>query len=457
MPTVAGFGGLSAAAPGALVGRPRERRAAAEFPAAAERPETPWSFKLLLVFLLLLFANLPLLVPKLAALAPAQVVALAALALLVVERSVTRERFRLPWPESYLLAAFLVVATLSSFTALWPRHALDNTWMLAKFVAIYLLIVNTVDSWRRLRAACAVLAVGGLIPALGTLRNFRAGQLVEGDRAGWIGIFEGPNDVAYSLTMLFPLALALALGARGRWRLPLWAGLGLYAAAIFSTYSRSGLLGFAVVLALCLWRWSPRWARLPLLAVGAVGFAIVVTSYWGRDEGFADLLADATMNQRLATIEAGLEMFADYPLVGVGLGCSALGWPIYAPPGAISQDWLHSHNTFIQLLSETGLLGAAAFLLVVGLGLGTAIRVARRLALAGRGDLARTVAALEISLWGFLACGLAGGWVLTWFPYLVLGLVAAARLLPVPAAPDEDEAEAAAGIESRAGLAEAAR
>ena len=51
----------------------------------AERPTTTWSFRLLAVFLLLLYANLPLVVPRLAAFAPAQTIALGALALLVVE------------------------------------------------------------------------------------------------------------------------------------------------------------------------------------------------------------------------------------------------------------------------------------------------------------------------------------------------------------------------------------
>ena len=50
-----------------------------------------------------------------------------------------------------------------------------------------------------------IMVIGGLFPALGTLRNYLAGNLYEG-RAAWIGIFANPNEVAYALVILVPLA-----------------------------------------------------------------------------------------------------------------------------------------------------------------------------------------------------------------------------------------------------------
>jgi hypothetical protein len=32
-------------------------------------------------------------------------------------------------------------------------------------------------------------------------------------------------------------------------------------------------------------------------------------------------------------------------------------------------------------------------------------------------------AALEISFWGFVVCGLTGGYVMSWFPYLLAGAI----------------------------------
>jgi O-antigen ligase len=82
---------------------------------------------------------------------------------------------------------------------------------------------------------------------------------------------------------------------------------------------------------------------------------------------------------------------------------------------------LVTHNTFIQVPSETGILGALPFFLLVGFGLYHARKLALQPKTAGFG------AAIEIALWGFVVCGMSGGYVLTWFPYLLLGLTAAAR------------------------------
>lgn len=417
-------------------------RFAAEAAPPVPSVSTPWSFKLLLAFLLLLYANLPFLVPGVAGLAPAQTVGIAALALLFVERAIARRPFALSWPESHLLLAFLGVAVLSAFTSLWPAHALEESLVLLRYVAIYLLIVNTVESWRRLRVLFAVMVAGGCLPALGALHYAREGVMVEGNRAGWVGIFSNPNDLAYSLVLLIPLALALALDARGWRRLLPWGAAALYTVAIFSTYSRGGMLGFGAVVLLSFLFWSRPWARLPGLVVGALALAFAVATFWSREEGFADLLADATVGQRLATVKAGVAMFLDNPLLGVGLGCSVIGWPEYAPPNAFSQGWLHSHNTFVQVLSETGLLGTVLFLSLFGFVLVHGHRRAREWQRAGRPRRFRAVSALTVSLWGLAVCGLSGGHVVSWFPYLILGLLSAALLLGGPA-DDLDEAEEA--------------
>jgi O-antigen ligase len=186
-------------------------------------------------------------------------------------------------------------------------------------------------------------------------------------------------------------------------------------------------------------------ARLPGLVVGVAALAFAVTTFWDRDEGFADLLADATQQQRQDTIRAGIAMFADNPLLGVGPGCSVIGWPEYAPPNAFSEGWLHSHNTVIQLFSETGLLGAVPFFLLLGIALWRTHAQSRLWRAAGWPGRSRMVSALAISLWGLAVCGLSGGYMLSWFPYLILGLASATLLLPGPGeeeegAEDDDEA-----------------
>jgi O-antigen ligase len=118
-------------------------------------------------------------------------------------------------------------------------------------------------------------------------------------------------------------------------------------------------------------------------------------------------------------------MFAAHPFVGVGINCSVVAFPLYAPDDFKSKGALVIHNTIIQTLSEIGLLGFIPFVFLIGF----ALYHARRAAFAEglQPDGRRLAVGLEISLFGAMICGLSGGFLLSWFPYLVIGLIAATR------------------------------
>jgi O-antigen ligase len=389
--------------------------------------KSPASYWLLLAFLFLLYANLPLVMPGLDALRPAKVVAGVALAALLAERAFARKSLDFAWPEGSLLLGFLGAAALSSLTALWPRMAAEAvSGLLLKMTIVFFFVVNCANTERRLRGVMWIMVIGGLLPAAGTLRNFVQGNLFEG-RAAWVGIFANPNELAYSLVILLPLAAFLAAGMALVPRLALLGVALVYVAAILVTFSRGGLLGLVAVMGLYAWR--KRSILLQGLTVLLVVAGLVLASrFWSRGEGFTNLNQDVTVRQRLATSQAGLAMFLDHPLVGVGLGCSVIAWPLYAPEGLYTRGALVTHNTFVQALAETGAIGFIPFVLFVGFGLYHARKVALDSAKTG---LANLGAGTEIAVWGFVVCGLSGGYVLTWFPYILLGLAASARQIQI--------------------------
>lgn len=380
------------------------------------------SYWMLLLFVLLLFLNLPLLVPALQVIRPAQLVAGATLATLLVETVFARKNLEFAWPEGGLLVAFLCAGALSCLTALWPRQAAEAVSDLVKMILVYFFLVNCVNSERRVRGVMWVMVIGGLVPAAGTLKNYMQGTLEEG-RAAWVGIFANPNEMAYSLIVLLPLAgfLASSLGLLPRLALT---GIALvYMAAIFVTFSRGGLVALGAIMALYAWRKKSALLQ-GLMVLVAAGGLLFSGQYWSRSEDFSSLKGDVSFQQRIATSQAGIAMFADNPVLGVGLGCSMIAWPLYAPENLYTRGTLVTHNTFIQALGETGLIGSIPFFLFVGAG----IWYARKLALSSaKKSMTNLGIALEVSLWGFVVCGLSGGYVLTWFPYILIGLVSAAR------------------------------
>ncbi len=379
-------------------------------------------YTLLLAFLVLLYSNLPLLFPAFDAIRPALLTAVGALGMLAMETMLSRRNFETAWPEGGLLLAFLAATGLSCFTALWPKQAVGAVMDLAKIAVIFFVIVNCVNTERRLRYVMWAMVVGGLIPAIGTLRNYAAGQLLEG-RAAWLGVFANPNELAYSLVILLPMGAALATGGRLWMRLAILCCSLIYIPAIFVSFSRGGLMGLAAVLGLYAWR-----RRNVLVLVGMVLLAIVGlvfgSEHWSRGESFSGLRQDVSVQQRFATYQAALSMFVDHPLLGVGLGCSVVAWTLYAPPGPLGKHPLVTHNTFLQCLGETGIMGFIPFIVFLGAGLYHARKLASR---AAGSNLAILGTGLEIALWGFVICALSGGYVLGWFSYILVALISSAK------------------------------
>ncbi len=391
--------------------------------AAVQAESSSIAMKLLVVFILLMYSSLGVLVPATEAVRPAMLVALGAVLFTLIEKSQTRSGFRVAWPEGAMLITLLAVCMVSTFGAIYLRLAAETTLNLAKVVLIYVVIENVVTTKGRLRTIMLTMIIGGLIPAFGTIRNFLTGHLVEG-RAGFVGNFANPNEDAYGMIILVPLALVI--GIRSGWftRIFLAGACCVYLLGTYVTFSRGGLLGLVAVLGLFGWKQKSFVVKAIMIAMLAGGL-LVVSMYWSRKDDFSNISGDTTVNQRIGTIKAGFQMFSDKPLFGVGPGCSVVAYPLYVPKQAHCgcQDQLVVHNAYVQMLGETGLLGFIPFMILIGASIFHAWRVQRT----EDPDLRMYAMGLELAIWGFVVCGLSGGFSWSWFLYILAGLVSASR------------------------------
>jgi O-antigen ligase len=400
----------------------RRRTCVREVPAVgADGPKI--AFKLLLLFLLTLYSNVAVIYKEqLDVFRPALVIAVAALLMMVIELCQNRRGFRLMWPQGAMLIAFLGVCAVSSFGAIYLRHAVEQTSDFAKIVLVYLLLENVITNENRLRKAMLTIVIGGLFPAIGTIHNYQSGTFFESTRAGWRGIFRNPNDDAYALVILIPLVLALANKSGRLIRIVLWTIIPIYLLAIFLTFSRGGLIGLFAMLGLLGWKQKSIVIRAGMVAALLIGL-VAIGTFWNRDTGsFTNIESDTTVRQRLATFRAGGQMFIHNPLLGVGPGDSMVAYPLYVPKDAHCgcQDQLVVHNSFIQILAETGIAGFIPFMIFIFSSLYQAWSLEK-------GPLGTYALALELALVGFVMCSLSGGFAYTWWPYLLAGMTASAK------------------------------
>lgn len=377
----------------------------------------------LLGFVVVLYSNMGVVVPALAPVQPAKLIAIVALLALVLGRLARGAALRLAEPQTILIAGLLTLAAGSVYGALWPGLAAHWLVDFAKMAAVYLLIVHVVDRPARFRPVAATLIACSVVPAVAAIRRAVLGlELVEGSRAAWIGFFEDPNELALSLVLMIPLTVALFDGTRSRpARLKLVIAAVVQTTGVAVTQSRGGLFGLLVVLGLIAWSYKVRAAApVTVVVAAAIGAALTSDALWQRLDFITSYQPDAAITGRLEAWRVGWMIFLDRWWLGVGIGNFPLAWPLYAafPSG----KWMTAHNAFIQMLGELGIMGLTGFVALLAttvVGLRRA-RLASRVA--GARDIESFAKGLGIALWGYLSCSLFLSVAFNWFLYLIMGL-----------------------------------
>jgi putative inorganic carbon (HCO3(-)) transporter len=153
------------------------------------------------------------------------------------------------------LLAFLGVISFSLLGALSLQWSLKGLLVWVELLAIYLFVVNVVDTQQARIIASLVLLVGCLEALLGFYQFFGRvgpeGFLLFDRFIRAYGTFEQPNPYGGYLALILPLALSLFLARwswRDFWSVITWAlaglGLVLMGAALLMSWSRGALLGF---------------------------------------------------------------------------------------------------------------------------------------------------------------------------------------------------------------------
>ena len=320
------------------------------------------------------------------------------------------------------LVAFLALCALSVTWSLAPELSRAAALEVGKLVLLYVVIVNVVTTPRRLGFALALMAAAAVVPALGTLSNWRDGTLlVDGFRARWLGVLADPNHDAMALVAVVPLALTFALRTVGVRRVLWLAAAAACVGAVVTTHSRGGALGLALAVLVwaLLYRSKAQAVALALAGLAAVA-AFAPTSFWARNETIGDYAEDASAMGRVHAWQVAGAILRDRPLTGTGAGAFLEAWPVYAPLGTGHTRYV-AHNVILEVAAEEGLPAVLLFSFFVAACARGAWRARRDPEV---GPLASAVFA---SLAGYVLCDLMSGYSLSWYLYVLCGLGAAAE------------------------------
>jgi putative inorganic carbon (HCO3(-)) transporter len=282
-------------------------------------------------------------------------------------------------PQMGWAFAFLFVTLLSLMFAVVPGAGSTEAISYVLYVMFLVIFVQSIRTQAEIDRCLGIYTFAIAVGTFYGLATFTAGvaHLASGPIAD-------PNDYASTLAGGLPLAAFFARYAkRGRW---LWRiGALLIVATLLATLSRGAAVGFGVVL---LWAFFS--GRISFRVIASIVVAVAVGGGIGYllfkpviNAHLQEKSAIATTNvvSREAFWTAAIHMAERHPILGVGPNGFTMLAQSYVQNDPIVLQNPETHNTYLQILAEGGIVGLALYLGFL-LSTAQALRTAKRLAAA---------------------------------------------------------------------------
>lgn len=244
------------------------------------------------------------------------------------------------------------------------------------FLAAYFLVIGLIRSGEWL-ARCSVAAVtSAAIVSLYGLFTYFTGTAVMAEawldtemfgsiRGRAVSTLENPNMLGEYLILIFPIAFGMLLRRWGGMRkTSALFCLGAMGLCLLCTWSRGAWLALLLAMTLFLFMWHRRAIFLIFAGVASIPFLpmILPDSVISRFTSIGNM-GDSSTSYRVYIWRATMSMIKDNFVSGIGIGEGAWRnvYPSYAYLGVETAP--HSHNLYLQIVLELGVVGIAAFVI----------------------------------------------------------------------------------------------
>ena len=270
---------------------------------------------------------------------------------------------------SWLLMVFSLVLVASCFTAYSPDASFKDIRVWISWVVIFLLIVNVVNTERRLVFFTFVWLLCNYYMSQGGAKQFALRGFTFRDYGivGAPGWFQNSGEFGIAMCMLAAVSWHFYVAAKPhltKWRKVFVLGMPVTAVlGVIGSSSRGAIVGMGALLFYNLLRSKQRVRTIIALTAisGAIWF-ILPPEQKARFDSAGD---DKTSVSRRIYWRNGLDMAREHPVLGIGYN----NWLVYyAARYSDSQSDFGiqlSHNIFVQCMSELGYTGLLVFIALI--------------------------------------------------------------------------------------------
>ena len=278
-------------------------------------------------------------------------------------------------PFLIFFSAFLL-STVVSPDPLQSLLGYRKMWLMGGCFAVFLLVRDTQDVEKLLTLA---LYVASAVAAYAIVQHFTGLDLAKtlvGKESNldpfWFGRQEGyrvkglhPSGITYAHALLFPLSLVTAWGLSPQlpkiqrvlliicWILMLF--------ALFFSLTRGVWVAYGVLLLVC----GAVRGRRALLGALVCGVIFISAGEGVRERGLSTFDFQANIGRSQIWL-ANVDMINERPLTGWGFGNYKQFREGFYQRYPKADTNAHAHNNFLQTWVDAGLIGLAAFLILVG-------------------------------------------------------------------------------------------
>ncbi len=307
--------------------------------------------------------------------------------------------------HSYFFVLFFLWAFISSFWAINPVWSIRKSLFFVTIIPIYFFSIYFLNSKEKIKKAAECFIIGGFLVSLfGVLQflsqfifsldkiynfwAFKVSMFLYGQNFGdviiknqsWfvniagndyfraISLFPDPHTFALFLGILIPFTIFYFLHNNKKNKFTFFGIILLMFCALLFTFSRGAYVGFLISSLLMaifsFWYFKIRLNKKILIFLFVSFFAVAfifLNSVFGSRLMSSFTLSDVSNNARLGIWEKSSKVFLDNPILGVGLG----NLPIFFDPIASVKSPINAHNTYLDIVSELGMIGFLLFFLII--------------------------------------------------------------------------------------------
>jgi len=270
----------------------------------------------------------------------------------------------------FLLTIFVAIAVLSCFTSTFPNDSFKGIYVIVTWLGVVIFFTSSIKNIEQFKLILILfLIIIFKMSFFGAktwaLRGFSFTSWGISGPDGW---FQNSGELALIMVIFSCLSYGIVSGMKVKHRLYYLAPI-TGVMTIIAASSRGSQLAILIVITI---------GALTIKKINIKNLFLFGLILWlgytflpdEQKKRFSTMGSDGTSTSRLVYWEKGLDMLSSHKLLGIGYAAFPSYFERYYAPSVVFENFSYrrevAHNTLIQVGSEMGYLGFAAYIFLIG-------------------------------------------------------------------------------------------